>query len=718
MPFKVIKQLKMIICGILIPMLLCMGLAGCGISMDLSLPTVPKTMVIGAPFSLELPSTPNQPIREVPDVIQPVPSESWEEAEPTASQALETMFTTVDLMDATISDLQAEMEAGNLTSEQLCSMYIDRIKAYDDKLDLNSVISINPDALKSARRLDRERMNGEVRGPLHGIPIIVKANIDVKGMATSAGARILKDMVATEDSFIVKRLKKAGAVILAQANMSEFAFATSSSRSTLGGNVHNAYDRTRTPAGSSGGTAVAVTCNFAAAGVGTDTGGSIRNPSSFANIYGIRPSKGLVSTNGILPLKAFRDTAGPMARTAEDMALLLEVMAGTDKGDDYTLEVDADKLVGDGYTASLTKNGLKGMRIGYLNYSFGYSYVKGNDLKNARISSKIKPMLRKAIGNLEKAGAEIVDLSSILTTDTIGRITAGIDAYTFEYDINKYLKNKGKAAKYKTLRDLYNYGRSGVTYKYLDQVASGTGRPAGALETTPNPYWKKVGKYQRIPDWKRALEGRRKIAKILKANDIDAVVYLNFFDVAEKEKPWIEPAENTANYDISFGSKLGLPEISLPMGFSRTDSSYKNEMPLGLSIFAGFGKEKKLMKIAYAYERKAGENIRRMPESTPALEDKTLNKFLKELIKKARSIDNTKYSAAFEKKEKQMLKALKKAEKVKTKDPYATYEAAKDLAEAYDSLVVFLEVDQQKGLTSEIPEKSIFCAKGMNSDNL
>ena len=208
-------------------------------------------------------------------------SETQTENTSSAVETLENLFTTVDLMDATIADLQAEMEAGHVTSEQLTQMYIDRIEAYDEPLRLNSIIFINPGALDDARELDRERSEGKVRGPLHGIPVVVKANIDIAGMATSAGANALSELAATEDSFVVKKLKEAGAVILAQANMAEFAYSASSSRSTLGGFVHNPYDIEKMPGGSSGGTAVAVTCNFAAAGLGTDTGGSIRNPACF-----------------------------------------------------------------------------------------------------------------------------------------------------------------------------------------------------------------------------------------------------------------------------------------------------------------------------------------------------------------------------------------------------------------------------------------------------
>ena len=275
-------------------------------------------------------------------------------------------------------------------------------------------------------------------------------------------------MVATEDSCAVKQLKDAGAVILAQTNMSEFAYAAISSRSSLGGNTHNAYDTSRTSAGSSGGTAVAVTCNFAAAGVGTDTGGSIRNPASFANHYGIRPSKGLTSISGVLPLKAYKDTVGPLARTAEDMALLLEVIAGTDEKDDYTLEADADKLLGDGYTSSLSADALKGMRIGYLDNSFSYLMVTEEEIVDDRPSDKIDPMFRKTLATLRKAGAEIVNISDVLSAETLETISEGIDINTFEYDLNQFLREKGDAAPYKTVQELKDTQTGGLLYLYLN----------------------------------------------------------------------------------------------------------------------------------------------------------------------------------------------------------------------------------------------------------
>lgn len=632
----------------------------------------------GLAVVLDIPGTDGIETSEAPDMLS-TDTVISDISGPTASGALEDLFTTIDLMDSTVTELQSEMEKGNLTSVQLTQMYADRIEAYDSELDLNSVIAINPDAFSEALEMDLERSGGLVRGPLHGIPVIVKANIDIKGMATSAGAKALEDMISDEDAFIVRKLKDAGAVILGQANMSEFAYATASSRSTLGGNVHNAYDTSRTPAGSSGGTAVAVTCNFAALGVGTDTGGSIRNPSSFANIYGMRPSKGLISVSGILPLKAFKDTAGPMARTAEDMAILLEAMAGTDPDDDYTVEANADWMAGDGYTDDLSKNGLAGTKIGYLSYSFGTEYSSPKE--------KVMPMLETAIANLEGAGAEVVDISDILTTGMIEELTSDINTDTFEYDVNKYLNEKGEAAKYKTVRDMLYSNADGTLNMYLGNLTADYYELAGSFEDTPDPYTADVGGYKRTPCWKKALESRLKISKIMEENGIDAVMYLNFFDVAQTEDAYVEDDYNYANYDIAFSAKLGLPEISLPMGLSDTAGNAESAMPLGLSVFSAYGRDDKLIGIAYAYEKQAGETIRKMPDITPPLEDERLNAFLTGLTGEARELISE-HGEDFGESAATLIAACEKAETVDLKDPYAVYDAAKELAEIYDKAVM------------------------------
>ena len=638
----------------------------------------------------------------------------------TATQQLEDLFTTIDLMDATITDLQGEMTAGNVTSAQLTRMYIDRIKAYDEKLKLNSIISINPNALADAAALDQERQEGKVRGPLHGIPIVVKANYEVAGMATSAGSNAFANMIAKEDSFAVRKLREAGAVILAQANMSEFACSAADSSSTLGGVVHNAYDGSKTPAGSSGGTAVAVTCNFAAAGLGTDTGGSIRNPSSFSDLYGIRPSKGLTSIDGVVPLTVARDTTGPMARTAEDLTLMLEAMAGSDQKDDYTLEAGADALVGDGYADNLSKDGLKGKRIGFLASSFSYeeldfaaldeAYMKALEEAGKEIGDEFEPdlnyedyviartpnanvqaMINRTMANMRKAGAEFVDLSDVLPDEVLNMYYGGASEDSFEYDLNKFLYDRRDTAPYKTVKELYASGK-GVSYSMLDDLIV---RPEGlsdSFEETPNPFTVEYGGYQRGESWGDTLAGRDYISEIMQEYDIDAVMYLSYYDavpnLATVEKQW---KASGSNYQMIMGPALGLPDISIPMGFSDTDAEYTSEMPLGLNLFTEFGKDGTLLEIAYAYEQQAGENIRRMPERTPALPDANLSAYLEDLMDRAYSIDYTMYKQKPEGKIQLMLNAYEKANNVNLKDPYATYEAAKELARAYDNVIAALE---------------------------
>ena len=655
MPLKDRKQLKKIFCVFLAVLMTCAVFTGCGgLSGD------------GSADGSEAAGRNGQ--TDVDAFMKKIHS---------AEYALDDLFTTLDLTDATIPEMQEAMETGNLTSERLTQMYIDRIEAYDKALDLNSILAINPAALNDARELDRERAEGKVRGPLHGIPVVVKANIDVQGMATTAGARILEDMIAPEDSFVVKQLKEAGAVILGQTNMSEFAFATASSRSTLGGNVHNAYNTAKTPAGSSGGSAVAVTCSFAAAGVGTDTGGSIRNPSSFANIYGMRPSKGLVSVSGILPLKAYKDTAGPMARTAEDMAIMLEAMAGTDENDDYTVEADADSMAAGDYAAGLSANGLKGVKIGYLDYSFEYYSTP---------SSGVRKMLDSTLDNLRAAGAEIVDLSSILTPGVIENLSSGIYTDTFEYDVNKYLNEKGDAAEYKTVKALTQNNYGGTMHMYLGNLTADYYVLADTFESTPNPYTATVSGYKRIPDWQKALNARSYISRTLEENGISAVMYLSFFDVAQDDADYVEDDPNYAGYDIVFGPKLGLPEISIPMGFSDGGSGSGQGLPLGLSLFAGYGQEDELLKIAYAYEQQAGEDVRRIPDNIPPLEDEALSEFIADISERALELSETRYDPAFRGLVQKMLDLCDAAGSMDKTDPYAVYEAAQELAEAYDKV--------------------------------
>ena len=632
------------------------------------------------------------------------------------AQELEDLFTTIDIMDASIEDLQSEMTAGHVTAEQLAQMYIDRINTYDQKLKLNSIISINPNALSDAAALDKERSEGKVRGPLHGIPIVVKANYDVAGMANSAGSRLLADNIVSTDSYVVKKLKDAGAVILAQANLSEFAFSAADSISTLGDNVHNAYDGDKTPAGSSGGTAVAVTCNFAAAGLGTDTGGSIRNPSSFSNLYGIRPSKGLTSIDGVIPLNAERDTTGPIARTAEDMALMLQTMAGTDAKDDYTQEADADALVGDGYMDSLSPDALKGKKIGYLESSF---LIIGEDeegnptytVPNARIQS----MMNKTLSNLRKAGATLVDLYDVMPDDDVNVYAAGATGGSFEYDMNKYLHDKGDEAPFNTVKDMIFSGE-GINYFYLSYYVDDPDNLADSFEETVNTYTEDFGGYKRSASWEDTLAGRDYVSQVMEENDIDAVMYLWYYNaVPDLTSDQFEDSD--AGYGYLFGPAMGLPEMSIPMGFSDTDGEYTSEMPLGLNIFSDFGHEETLMEIAYAYEQQAGDIIRKMPERVPAIEDENLNEYLENLMDDVYSIDYAKYNKKPEGKVQLMLNAYDKAKDVDLKDPYATYDAAAKLARAYDRVMAALEESGLVPDAADVKDEVVVGAK-VSSGNL
>ena len=630
--------------------------------------------------------------------------------ERTAVAQLEDLFTTIDIMDATVAGLSDEMEKGNVTSEQLVQMYIDRIHAYDKKKKLNSIISINPNALEEARVLDKERAAGTVRGPLHGIPIVVKDNYDVVGTATTGGSLALTDFISEKDAFTVQKLKAAGAIVIAKANLSEFASSAWDSHSLIGGNTHNPYDVTRTPAGSSGGTAVAVAANFATIGFGTDTGGSIRNPSSWCNLYGIRPSKGLTSIDGIIPLTAFKDTTGPMARTAEDLALALETMAGTDPNDDYTQEADADGLVADGYTKYLSPNGLRGKRIGYLESSFinkrpvGLNEDGTDKYEVKEPDPKVTEMIRRTRADLRKAGATLVDMSDVLSDEVLDDAFMEFFWYSFsdtiEYDMNRYLYQHGDNAPYKTLKELVSTGKYGIDYTNLAGDPEDIEEYADSFEETKNPYTLEVNGYKRHKVWDKILPARAAFVDVMKQKNIDAIIFLvntdvaghdheDYFDTYQQIKQGLSTFSNQNAY--LFGVFYGCPDMVIPMGFSETDAACPNPMPLGIHVVGKYGDEKTLMQIAYAYEQQAGPDIRQMPATTPALKDANLNAYLEALMDEVYSIDYTAYGSKPIGKVRLMEKAYDRAATVDRSDPYAVYDAAYDLAKAYDKTLTALK---------------------------
>ena len=618
-------------------------------------------------------------------------------------QKLGKIFTTIELQDATIDELQAAMNAGRLTSKKLTQMYIDRIRVYDEELKLNSIISVSPYALSEAAKFDKERKQGKVRGPLHGIPIIVKDNIDVKGIPTTAGSLALYHNVPDKDSFIIKKLRAAGAVILGKANMSEFAYSAVNSESLLGGEVRNPYDTSRVPGGSSGGTGVAVTCNFCAAGLGTDTGGSIRIPSLCNNLYGIRPSKGLTSIAGVIPLVAEKDVTGPIARTPKDLSYVLESMSGTDPEDDYTSEAGADRLLGKGYSAYLSKKAMNGKRIGVFDGSINsHEIPQKDDVKTATVTmaeageteekewvypdNRIYYMAMKTYANLRKAGAELMDISGLIDDDWIqaenNTVIKSIKKSTGEYDINFYFHRMGDMATYRTLKQLI---QSGLDVNVTNLYSYDVDKLADSFEETQNPYTEIVNDYARTVEWQNMLNFRQKMDDLMKENNLDAILYL-----PTKTVPSVltDPGSqlNKNNYIWIFGPQAGLPEIILPMGFADKDEDTPNELPSGMALFGRFGGEKTLLQIAYAYQQQAGHIIRRVPSCVPALSDGKVNMFLKKLVNKVSKWKSKKLEKKTPIRFRLLESACLKASDVDMYNPKEVYERALELAEAFDSV--------------------------------
>ncbi|CAN5586040.1 amidase [soil metagenome] len=351
-----------------------------------------------------------------------------------------------ELIEATIAELQAMMKSGKLTARRLAEMYLERIKQIDTKT--HSVLELNPDALAIADGLDKERKKGKVRGPLHGIPVLIKDNIDTADkMHTTAGSLALVDAPTPKhDAFVAEKLRKAGAVILGKTNLSEWANfrgnKSISGWSGRGGQTNNPYFLDQNPCGSSSGSGVSVSANLAAAALGTETNGSIICPSMTNGVVGIKPTLGLVSRSGIIPIAHTQDTAGPMARTVTDAAIMLSAIAGRDKQDAATL--DAGKKAAKDYTKFLDASGLKGARLGLV-----LQFVQG------RTADQTKSYYQPFIDKIRSAGATLIDVTFAPDYSKVQTQRLDVLLYEFKADLNKYLAARG--SKYKTLEDLIKF---------------------------------------------------------------------------------------------------------------------------------------------------------------------------------------------------------------------------------------------------------------------
>lgn len=490
----------------------------------------------------------------------------------------------LDLSETTAAELSAAMEKGSLTSERITNWYLARIKNFDNRV--NSMIEVNPDAVAIARERDRERREKKLRGPLHGIPFVIKDNIDTADkMKTTAGSLALLDAPApSEDAFVVKLLREAGAVLIGKTNLSEWAnFRDGNSISGWsgrGGQTRNPYILDRNPCGSSSGTGAAISANFAALGIGTETDGSIVCPASVCGIVGLKPTVGLVSRTGIIPIAASQDTAGPMTRTVADAALMLDVLDAADTKDPATTE-HGKRRERASYLNSLVADGLRGARIGFARDYSG---------KNAAMDK----VLDAAIDSMKKAGAVIVDVT-FPNLEKFGDAEFAVLEYEFKDGLEKYLQARG--SRYKTLKDLIKFNQDNADREmpYFKQGIFESSAGKGPL--TDRAY---IDAVETCRKFSRA-EG---IDQVMDQHKLDAIA-------APSNSPtWLIDVINGDCFSgyvssSSLPAVAGYPSISVPAGFVR-------ELPIGISFFGRAFTEATLLKIAYSFERNV--RARRVPK--------------------------------------------------------------------------------------------------------
>jgi amidase len=481
----------------------------------------------------------------------------------------------LDVMEKTIAELQDAMKAGTVTSSDLVDIYFARIGAYDrERPAINALISLNPRAREEAAALDRERATRGARGPLHGIPVVVKDNFDMVGLPNTAGSLALADLRPTQDAFQVKRLREAGAVILGKTNLHELASGITTI-SSLGGQTRNPYDLTRNPGGSSGGTGAAIAANFAVAGLGTDTCGSIRIPASHNSLVGLRPTVGLSSRAGVIPLSHSQDVAGPLARTVADVALLLDATVGVDAADETTKAGEGRRPAS--YREALRSDALKGARIGVLTVLFG----------DAPEDNEGGALVRRALETMRKLGAETVDVT-IPGFDQLVAGTSVIDA-EFKFDLMDYL-GRVPNAPVRSLADILDRGL------YHSAIESSV-RRRNAIES------RETDAYRRARIKRDTL--KQAILAAFEEHRLDAMAY----PTMRRKAATIGQAVYGSTCQLS--ASTALPALTMPAGF--TDDG----LPIGIELLGRAFDELKLLSLAQSFEQST--HLRRPPFSTPAL---------------------------------------------------------------------------------------------------
>ena len=495
-----------------------------------------------------------------------------------------------ELNEITISELQAKMESGKYSSEQITKLYLDRIEAIDKNgCKLNAIIEINPEALAIAKAMDTERKEGKIRGNLHGIPILIKDNIDTADkMMTTAGSLALIGNIASNDAFIVKKLRDAGAVLLGKTNLSEWANFRSTSScsgwSSRGGQTKNPYIIDHSPCGSSAGSGVAVAANLCVVAVGTETDGSIVCPASVNGTVGIKPTVGLLSRSGIIPISHTQDTAGPLARTVKDAAILLEAMVGIDAADRVTIE-SKGKSVGN-YTQFLKIDGLKGKRIGIE--------------KKKYTNPLLNELLEKAIIIMKQQGATIVEIEYLDKINANGDAEFEVMQFEFKYGVNKYLATAN--SKIKSLEDV-------ITFNKKNEAKA---MPTFKQETL-EMCLKKEGLESK--EYVNALakshtDVKNMIDAVMKENKLDAISGLTMGPACSIDTIYGDRWGDV--FLTSPAAMSGYPHITIPCG-----KVY--DLPVGLSFFSGAYQEGEIISLAYGYEQASKNRIK--PEFKKAFLD-------------------------------------------------------------------------------------------------
>ena len=478
-----------------------------------------------------------------------------------------------DPTERSITELQEAMTSGRVTSAELTRAYLARIAAYDhDGPAINAMIRLNPRARADAAALDAERKAGHVRGPMHGIPIVLKDNYDTKELATSAGSLALVNHLPAKDAFIVQRLRDAGAVILGKTNLHELASGVTSI-SSLGGQTLNPYDLSRCPGGSSGGTGAAIAASFAAVGWGTDTCGSIRIPSAFGSLFGLRPTMGMVSRDGIVPLALSQDVAGPMARTATDLAIALDVTVGADPNDAATAIIAGKPLPK--FRDSLRTDALRGARIGIFKPYF----------RNA--DADIADTIRAAARSMRALGAEVIEVDMPDFDDVIAG--TGAILYETKFDLVDYFNRPG-VEPVKSLGEILDKG-------LFDKALEARHKNADTATARDSDGHKKVLERQALL--------RARIIAFMDSLHLDAIAY-----PTSTRKP-VLAGDPQLGGTCALSAQTGLPAITMPAGFTG------DGLPTGLELLGRPFSDVRLVQYAYAFEQ--GGPRRKAPSSTPSL---------------------------------------------------------------------------------------------------